>query len=95
MPIHRLPPLGFGFLPLVKRFPDLNARFAVVTLEVFNVPHHSTLILPFGFLVKTATGRGRIYPNIESDFPETRRANLQGNHIDVSSGYTRLKDVPI
>ena len=59
------------------------------------MPHHSMLALPFDVLVENVLSRKRFQPNIQSDSPETRGAELNGKCIDVSKVYTRFKDVLI
>lgn len=48
-----------ALLLLVQRFPDLDARVAVVIMRVLNVPHQSMLALPFYVLVEIGLSRNR------------------------------------
>lgn len=68
-----------AFLPL-NGFPDHDTR---AKLEILDMPYHPTLILPLHRPGVVRPGRQRVLSNVESGFPEKRRAYLAGQVANV------------
>lgn len=74
-------------LPL-NRFPDHDTR---AKLEILDMPYHPTLILPLHRPGVVRPGGQRVLSNVESGFPEKRRAYLDGQVTNVRLVNQRLE----